>query len=509
MIKTAKKILIVGIGNIGFSIIKQLNNITNNIEIIAIDKRFPSYLEEYLSKTNENHKITFIKADVTDESGVQDIIASDKLNDINVLISTVGFLSHSNDFDEFRKEFNTNFFGNVIPIKALINKIPKKSNNRIIIISSTSGNKAPGTVNSYAPSKFALESFASTLQQELMKEGIFVDVIRPTNILNECSDVFKFNKGISAELVGMKIIKLIQLSLKDSSVSGKKFFVPYYFFGVRILERVFPNILNYIFGLNSRLNRRKTYKKYCNNKVLITGGSSGLGLELARIYAKHSLEVIITGRNEKKLEEAKNELNKISNCRIITKQIDFTSIPDLNKFINEIENVDLLINNAGQHLVKSVQEMNINEYIEIFDANFFSPVLLTNNLIFNSKTHKVINILSTTAICGRKNHSAYSSSKSALWAYTRSIRRQKGNTIQFLEVIPSTFKSSLFRNSDSIRNETTHNSDINLLESKEVALRIVEAERSGKDILFIPFKARLFLLLESLLYPIFKKLFLK
>ena len=485
MIKTAKKILIVGIGNIGFSIIKQLNNITNNIEIIAIDKRFPSYLEEYLSKTNENHKITFIKADVTDESGVQDIIASDKLNDINVLISTVGFLSHSNDFDEF------------------------KSNNRIIIISSTSGNKAPGTVNSYAPSKFALESFASTLQQELMKEGIFVDVIRPTNILNECSDVFKFNKGISAELVGMKIIKLIQLSLKDSSVSGKKFFVPYYFFGVRILERVFPNILNYIFGLNSRLNRRKTYKKYCNNKVLITGGSSGLGLELARIYAKHSLEVIITGRNEKKLEEAKNELNKISNCRIITKQIDFTSIPDLNKFINEIENVDLLINNAGQHLVKSVQEMNINEYIEIFDANFFSPVLLTNNLIFNSKTHKVINILSTTAICGRKNHSAYSSSKSALWAYTRSIRRQKGNTIQFLEVIPSTFKSSLFRNSDSIRNETTHNSDINLLESKEVALRIVEAERSGKDILFIPFKARLFLLLESLLYPIFKKLFLK
>ena len=117
--------------------------------------------------------------------------------------------------------------------------------------------------------------------------------------------------------------------------------------------------------------------------------------------------------------------------------------------------------------------------------------------------------LSTTAICGRKNHSAYSSSKSALWAYCRSLRRNKGNGIQVLEVIPSTFKSDLFRNSNEKGNETTVKSKNDLLESKEVAERVVKSEKSGKDILFIPFKSRLFLLLESLFYPIFRKMFLK
>ena len=122
------------------------------------------------------------------------------------------------------------------------------------------------------------------------------------------------------------------------------------------------------------------------------------------------------------------------------------------------------------------------------NANFFSPVLLANHLISNSNTRKVINILSTTAICGRKNHSAYSSSKSALWAYSRSLRRNKGNRIQVLEVIPSTFKSDLNRNSQKKGNEATVKSKNNLLESKEVAERVVKAEKSGKDILFIPFK---------------------
>ena len=503
-----RKIVILGIGNVGFPIIKLLNHIADNIEIIAVARRFPKHLEEYLSYTKEGNKITFLKADVTDESSVQEIMESGKLNDISVVVSTVGFPSNSSDFNDYSKEFNTNFFGNIIPIKALLNKMLKKSGSRIIIISSTSGNKAPKQVNSYAPSKFALESFASSLQQELIVDGIFVDVIRPTNITNEYSDVF-LNKGINADLVGKKIVKQIQLSLVETQSPGKKFFVPYYFFGVRFLERVFPNVLNRLFGLNPKLKRRKSYKEYGYKKVLITGGSSGLGLELARIYAKQAVEVIITGRDLEKLEKAQNELKKVSNCTIVAKQINFASIPDLKEFITEIENVDLLINNAGQHLAKSVKETTISEYVEMINANFFSPVLLTNSLISSPSLQKVVNILSTTAVCGRKNLSAYSSSKSALWAYTRSMRRQKGNAIQFLEVIPSTFKSNLFRNADTGRNETVHKSNANILESEEVARRIVKAERSGKDILFIPFKARLFLLLESVLYPIFRKMYLR
>ena len=172
MVKSVKKIVIIGIGNIGFSILKQLNSLNDNLEIIAIARRFPTYLEDYSSQIKDNIKLTFIEADATDESGFQEIVNGKNLNGINVLISTVGFCSQSYDFDEYQKDFNNNFYGNVIPIKALINKIFIHSSSRIIIISSTSGNKAPKTVNSYAPSKFALETFSSALQQEFRGQYI-------------------------------------------------------------------------------------------------------------------------------------------------------------------------------------------------------------------------------------------------------------------------------------------------------------------------------------------------
>ena len=68
MVKSAKKIVIIGIGNIGFSILKQLNNVNDNLEIIVIARRFPAYLEDYSSQIKDNIKLTFIEADATDES---------------------------------------------------------------------------------------------------------------------------------------------------------------------------------------------------------------------------------------------------------------------------------------------------------------------------------------------------------------------------------------------------------------------------------------------------------
>jgi hypothetical protein len=79
--------------------------------------------------------------------------------------------------------------------------------------------------------------------------------------------------------------------------------------------------------------------------------------------------------------------------------------------------------------------------------------------------------------------------------------------MHILEAIPSSFKSNLFRQSRTKREDNI--STRKMMDSKIVAKRIFLAERSGKDIVYIPLKARLFLLLESLFYPLFKRLFLK
>jgi short-subunit dehydrogenase len=503
MKKSLKKIVILGIGNIGFNLVKELGTSQLQLEIIVISRRLPSYFKAYLKK-HTNLKIDFIEADITNKTDLEQIRTNEKLQNINVLVSTIGQQDKLNDFVSYKNTFDENFFGNVTPIKALIENIPKNSNNRIIIISSTSGNKAPNFINAYAPSKFALENFSSALQQELARNKIYVDIIRPTNIINEYSQSFKTKRGIPASRAVSKIVKQIRFLYNNRSKPGIKSFIPYYFLSVRILERVFPGILNRIFKLKPGFVRRKSYKDLPIKRILITGGSSGLGRELAFLYSKLADEITITGRNADKLKNVQEEIEKKSKCKISIVTVNFESIDDVLTLSKQSKEFDLLINNAGQHLNKSVIDTSLEEYEHIINTNFLSVVALTQSQLKSDNLKKVVNILSSTAICGRKNLSAYSASKSALWAYTRSFRRQYGNKIHTMEVIPSTFQSSLFR-----RSNDKNASKNNLLDSMEVARRVFKAERSGRDILYISYKVRLYLLLESLFYPLFKKMYLK
>ena len=485
MIKEAKKkIVITGIGNIGFSLVKKLNSSKLELIIVVISRRLPAYFKEYLNKL-PNGTIDFIKADVTNQEDLAKISKDEKLKNIDVVVSTVGFQSTSNDFIPFKNDFNGNLYSNLSPVKSFLNNIPKNANSRIIIISSTSGNKAPKIVNAYAPSKFALENFSGSLQQELNIQKIFVDIIRPTNIINQFSQSFRTKRGIPADTVSEKIFQLIELNYYGRSKQGIKQFIPNYFLGVRILERVFPSVLNFLFKVKPEFIRRKIYKNYPIHKILITGGSSGLGRELAYLYSNHVKEIIITGRDESKLFKVKNDIHNGSECKVSTIKIDFDSLEEVETLSNNITDIDLLINNAGQYLSKSIEDTTIGEYEKIMNINFLSAVLITQNLLKTTNVSKVINILSTTAICGSKYHSAYSASKSALWAYTRSLRRQYGNKIQIMEVIPSTFSSNLFRQSRSKDNENIIKK--NLMDPIIVAKKIFSAERSGKDLIFYSF----------------------
>jgi len=495
--KFGKKIVIIGIGNIGFTLIKELHKRKIPIEIIAIDRILHKYLRDYLN-SNSDFKIEFIKMDILDRKNIHKNLKKECFKNINVLVSTIGYMSSSYEFGKYKKEFNINFFGNIIPIKILIDNIQKNKNNRVIIISSISGNKATKHVNSYAPAKWALESFSSSLQQEYANNELFIDVVRPDNIFNKYSNVFKINKGIDAKVVVNKIINLIQFSITGSPKKGKKFFIPFYLFGARIIDRVFPFVFDKYYGLKSKRKRKKTYGKYNLNRVLILGVSSKIGKELAKTYSKFSKEIIIIDQVEQDLVDLKNELNKESRCNIIIKKIDLKTILDLKNFLNNIGEVNLFINNSNHCFIKSVKKTTIDEYVETLDVNFFSPVLIIQNLIANNFTSKIINLVSFEAIRGRENYSAYSSSKAALWSYTRSMRRQKGNKIHFLEVIFST---------DELNSLSSSNPYI-INEAREGVNKILKAERAGNDIIYVPNKLRSYLLIEAVSNSLFNFLFL-
>lgn len=255
-----KKIVILGAGNIGFSVLQQLQNSERNTKIVVIDKRYPSYLKEFIFN-EKNNRILFIMADVTNQDDLNKIATIDELQKVNILISTIGYLSRSYEFEIFLEEFNMNFLGNVVPINRFIKNMPRCKNNRVIILSSTSGSFAPKQVTSYSSSKWALESFSRSLRCELLKDKIFVDIIRPASILNKYSNVFKIEKGIDSVLVAKRIYKQLQLTINGKERSGGNFFIPRYYFGIRICERMFPMILNKFYaGLKFGHTRRKNYK---------------------------------------------------------------------------------------------------------------------------------------------------------------------------------------------------------------------------------------------------------
>ena len=80
-------------------------------------------------------------------------------------------------------------------------------------------------------------------------------------------------------------------------------------------------------------------------KALITGASSGIGRDMARILSKKGYELVLVARDNDKLKEVKEELEKETKVEIIS--VDLTNEENCKEIHNKVQNVDLLINNAG------------------------------------------------------------------------------------------------------------------------------------------------------------------
>jgi len=147
--------------------------------------------------------------------------------------------------------------------------------------------------------------------------------------------------------------------------------------------------------------------------IVITGTSSGIGLELVKLYSKKNYKILSLSRSPISIDNIKN-IKHVSFD--ITNQ---NSIDNIKNIIQkEIKGVDILINNAGKLINKSFLNMTKEDFNSVFDVNLFGVVSLIKNLFpfFNKKSH-VVNISSIGGIIGSskfKGLTAYSSSKGAL-----------------------------------------------------------------------------------------------
>lgn len=180
--------------------------------------------------------------------------------------------------------------------------------------------------------------------------------------------------------------------------------------------------------------------KLKNNTVLITGGSSGIGLELARILVAKQNKVIICGRSEQKLNQAKNEIPELE-----TYQCDLSDkrqCKQLADWINEKHSdLNILVNNAA--IVNRTNFVDDSQSLEKLESevqtNLFAPVRLTKLMypVLNKNTNSaVINITTGLIYTPRAIYPFYNATKAALHSFTQVLRFQmNGSNCKVIEVM--------------------------------------------------------------------------
>ncbi|MBJ7429490.1 MAG: SDR family oxidoreductase [Bacteroidia bacterium] len=168
------------------------------------------------------------------------------------------------------------------------------------------------------------------------------------------------------------------------------------------LFKYFKNLIKFVkFGgiTTLEITQKKGYESLKGLKIVITGGTSGIGLTVAKRFIEEGASVLITGRSEQKLTEAKA---KIDSPNLITYLWDLN---DYNQYNNHLKNIlqktgsiDVFINNAG--ILINLNEINdqLEDWNTIFNTNlksmYFNTLWICNNLLGKGNLVKVINISS-------------------------------------------------------------------------------------------------------------------
>ena len=161
--------------------------------------------------------------------------------------------------------------------------------------------------------------------------------------------------------------------------------------------------------------------------VLVTGGSSGIGLATAHKFAEAGATTLICGRDQDKLDEACKEA-AAKGYRFIAYAVDIADMTDCDRFIKELTadhgGVDFLINNAGRSIRRAVEASydRFHDYERTMQLNYFGCLRVTMGLLPGMTAKKkghVVNISSIGVLTNAPRFSAYVASKAALDAWTR------------------------------------------------------------------------------------------
>ncbi len=182
--------------------------------------------------------------------------------------------------------------------------------------------------------------------------------------------------------------------------------------------------------------------------ILVTGASSGFGLSVANELHRKGYRVIGTSRNPEKYA---------STLPFKMIALDLDSEQSINSFperiFKEIDQLDILINNAGFLVTSIAEEIPIELGRQQFETNFWGTIKVTNAVLPNfrkQKFGKIITVGSIVGLVSFPNAAYYAASKHALEGYFKSLRYELNEfNISISMIEPAAFKTNILDNSSS------------------------------------------------------------
>jgi NAD(P)-dependent dehydrogenase (short-subunit alcohol dehydrogenase family) len=162
-----------------------------------------------------------------------------------------------------------------------------------------------------------------------------------------------------------------------------------------------------------------------NKKIaIVTGGGSGLGFAIAQKFIEHNITTIIAGRNEEKLNAAKEKLGDL--CFAMPCDVsDLKSIPAfVQSVLTQFGQIDILVNNAGINMKKEFTEVSDEEFQNIITTNITAVFAMSREVVkamLEKRSGCIINISSMAAQYGIPKVIAYTASKTAIDGMTRAM----------------------------------------------------------------------------------------
>lgn len=201
--------------------------------------------------------------------------------------------------------------------------------------------------------------------------------------------------------------------------------------------------------------------------AFITGASSGIGKELAFLFAQRGYDLILVARRKDRLEKIKEKLESRFSCHVIIRLADLSIEEHCYNLIEEISElpIEVVVNNAGFGFVGYVTEQDLSDNLNMIKTNLIAPHIFSSWFCKHAAGGYILNISSIAAFTTPPLFATYGATKSYLYSFGTALNyemKKQHKPISITTLCPGSVKTEFYRNGGT-------QADVCILSARECA----------------------------------------